>query len=124
MGNAPLEPPKADPSVLEDGYEWPDNLYVELRDMASTAFLVYTFAYLTDTAREFGLKGLDISDEGRIGMPSRDLPRSFSPKEVIELIENNLDTLKSRFKKFENEDDYELTIKKLKILQGECASAD
>jgi hypothetical protein len=124
MGNAPLEPPKADASVLEDGYEWPDNLYVELRDMASTAFLVYTFAYLTDTAREFGLKGLDISDEGRIGMPSRDLPRSFSPKEVIELIENNLDTLKSRFKKFENEDDYELTIKKLKILQGECASAD
>jgi hypothetical protein len=124
MGNAPLEPPKADLSVLEDGYEWPDNLYVELRDMASTAFLVYTFAYLTDTAREFGLKGMEINDEGRIGMPSRDLPRSFSPKEVIEIIENNLDTLKSRFKKFENEDDYELTIKKLKLLQGECASAD
>lgn len=124
MGNAPLEPPKADLSVLEDGYEWPDNLYVELRDMASTAFLVYTFAYLTDTAREFGLKGMEINDEGRIGMPTRDLPRSFSPKEVIEIIENNLDTLKSRFKKFENEDDYELTIKKLKLLQGECASAD
>lgn len=124
MGNAPSEPPKVDLAVLDDGYEWPENLYLELRDMASTAFLVYTFAYLTDTAREFGLKGLDISDEGRIGMPSRDLPRSFSPKEVIELIENNLDTLKSRFKKFEDDDYYELTIKKLKILQGECASAD
>jgi hypothetical protein len=124
MGNAPSEPPKVDLAVLDDGYEWPENLYLELRDMASTAFLVYTFAYLTDTAREFGLKGLEISDEGRIGTPSRDLPRSFSPKEVIDLIENNLDTLKSRFKKFEDDDYYELTIKKLKILQGECASAD
>lgn len=119
MGNAPLEPPKVDPSVLEDDYEWPENLYVELRDMASAAFLVYTFAFLTDTAREFGLKGLEINDEGRIGMPSRDLPRSFSPKEVTDLIENNLDTLKSRFKRFQNEVDYELTIKNLKILQGE-----
>jgi hypothetical protein len=124
MGNAPSEPPKVDLAVLDDGYEWPENLYLELRDMASTAFLVYTFAYLTDTAREFGLKGLEISDEGRIDAPSRDLPRSFSPKEVIDLIENNLDTLKSRFKKFEDDDYYELTIKKLKILQGECASAD
>eukprot|EP00980_Cylindrotheca_fusiformis_P010246 scaffold2277_cov137-Cylindrotheca_fusiformis.AAC.1 len=117
MGNAPLEVPQADPTVLEDGYVWPENLYVELRDMASVAYLVYTFAYLTDTAREFGLKGLEINDEGRIGMPSRDLPRSFSPKEIIEIIENNLDTLKSRFKNFQDEEDYELTIKKLKILQ-------
>lgn len=118
MGNQPSAPPTADPAVLNDDYEWPENLYLEVRDMASISFLVYTFAYLTDTAREFGLKGMVINDEGRIGMPSRDLPRSFSPVEIIEIIENNLDTLKSRFQKFGDEDDYEMLIKKLRILQG------
>jgi len=117
MGNQPPAPPSADPAVLNDDYKWPENLYLEVRDMASVSFLVYTFAYLTDTAREFGLKGMEINDEGRIGMSSLDLPRSFGPTEIIEIIENNLETLKSRFVKFENELNYNLTIQKLKLLQ-------
>lgn len=118
MGNKASSLPTPDPAVLNDDYEWPENMYLELRDMANISFLVYTFAYLTDVAREFGLKGMDINDEGRIGMPTRDLPRSFSPAEVIEIIENNLDTLKSRYQTFFDGSSYEFLIQKLKLLQG------
>ncbi|KAL3944728.1 MAG: hypothetical protein SGBAC_001199 [Bacillariaceae sp.] len=117
MGNKASSLPTPDPAVLNDDYEWPENMYLELRDMANISFLVYTFAYLTDVAREFGLKGMVINDEGRIGMPTRDLPRSFSPAEVIEIIENNLDTLKSRYQTFFDGSSYELLIQKLKLLQ-------
>ena len=118
MGNHPSTLPTADPAVLNDDYQWPENLYLELRDMANIAFLVYTFAYLTDVAREFGLEGMEINDEGRIGMPTRDLPRSFGPTEIIEIIEKNLDNLKSRFTTFGDEGNYETLMSKLKILQG------
>lgn len=117
MGNKPPSLPTPDLAVLNDDYEWPENMYLELRDMANISFLVYTFAYLTDVAREFGLKGMNINDEGRIGMPTRDLPRSFSPAEVIEIIENNLDTLKSRYQTFFDGSSYEFLIQKLKLLQ-------
>ena len=118
MGNQPSAIPTPDAAVLTDDFVWPENLYLELRDMANIAFLVYTFAYLTDVAREFGLDGMLINDEGRIGMPTRELPRSFGPSEVVEIIENNLDKLKSRFQAFGDEDNYELLINKLKLLEG------
>ena len=122
MGNTPGLPPQVDTSAYEGNYRWPDNLYEEIRDMATLSFLVYSFAYLTDVAREFGLKGLEITDQGRIEMPSRDLPRSYSPKEVIEIIENNLDRLKSLSKGFGNED-HDLLLRKLKLLQQKTESS-
>jgi hypothetical protein len=119
MGNQPSSPPSpaVDHDVLDDGYEWPENLFVEMRDMASVSFLVYTFAFLTDAAREYnGLEGLKINDTGRMGMPSRDLPRSFGPSEIIEIIEKNRDTLNARFPDSSKFDDS--TIEKLRLLEG------
>lgn len=121
MGNQPSTAPTPDPAILNDDFKWPENLYVELRDMANVSWLVYTFAYLTDVAREFGLDGMDINDEGRIGMASRELPRSFGPTEIREIIETNLKKLQSRFQKFGDEEDYDLLIQKLKFLEGKIS---
>jgi hypothetical protein len=103
----------------DDDYQWPENLYMEMRDMAATSFFVYSFAYAADVARKVGLKGLNVSPEGKVTMPSRDLPRSFTPKEVLKIIEENRKELKEEFHDtFGDTKKYELLIKNLKTLEG------
>jgi hypothetical protein len=92
---------------------------MEMRDMAATSFFVYGFAYAADVARKVGLKGLNVSREGKVTMPSRDLPRSFTPKEVLKIIEENREELKEEFHEtFGDTKKYELLIKNLKTLEG------
>jgi hypothetical protein len=123
MGNTAAAPsPEPDQILNDNDYKWPDNLYIEMRDMANASWLVYTFAFLSDVARKVGLKGIEVSDDGRVvGMPSKDLPRSFTPKEILEIIqdEDNRETLKAQYEgKFGAGESYELLLKSLKILQG------
>jgi hypothetical protein len=122
MGNTAAAPtPEPDQTLNDNDYKWPDNLYIEMRDMADASWLVYTFAYLNDVARKVGLNGIEVTDKGRVGMPSRDLPRSFTPKEILEIIQDkdNRETLKAQYKgKFGNGEEYELLLKSLKTLQG------
>jgi hypothetical protein len=126
MGNTVAAPtPEPDQTMNDNDYKWPDNLYIEMRDMADASWLVYTFAYLNDVARKVGLKGIEVSNEGRVGMPSRDLPRSFTPKEILEIIEDkdNRETLKAEYKdNFGDGEEYELLLKSLKTLQGKFPS--
>jgi hypothetical protein len=100
-------------------YKFPEpTLYDEMRDMAALSFLVYSFAYATDAARTEGLKGLDVSDAGRISA-SRDLPRSFTPKEILDLVEENRDALREKYDfAFGDNPEYEMLLKNLKTMQG------
>jgi hypothetical protein len=128
MGNstpAPAPAPVDEPPIKDDGYKWPENLYTEMRDMAAVSFLVYAFAHASDVARKVGLQGLDLTDKGKIQKPAtRDLPRSFTPQEILELLENNRETLKAHFpSSFEDGPGYDLLVKNLKTLQGTIAYA-
>ena len=111
--------------IEDDGYEWPDNLYTEMHDMSAVSFLIYTFAYVSDVTRKVGLQGLDLTDTGKIQKSAtRDLPRSFTPQEVLELLETNRETLKAHFPStFEDGPKYDLLVKDLKGLQGTIAYA-
>ena len=97
----------------------PENLYIELRDMAAVSFLMYTFAYILDVARKESLKGLDVSEGGQMNkMAGRDLVRSFTPKELLTIIEDNLDVLKEKFSEFGEEHSREMLMENLKTMQG------
>jgi len=96
----------------------PENLYIELRDMAAVSFLMYTFAYILDVARKESLKGLDVSEGGQMNkMAGRDLVRSFTPKELLTIIEDNLDVLKEKFSEFGEEHSREMLMENLKTMQ-------
>ena len=109
MGNSatkePTEaPPEAAPPAIvtgDDTYAWPDNLYVETRDMAAASFLVYVFGYVIDATRQQdGIQGVDVDTDGHVckhDAPNRQLRRCFTPQEVKQLIEDNEQVLKERF---------------------------
>ena len=124
MGNS-ASAPAPEPPIQDDGYKWPDNLYTEVRDMAAVSFLIYAFAYVSEVTRKVGLQGLDLTDTGKIQKSAtRDLPRSFTPQEVLELLETNRETLKAHFPStFEDGPKYDLLVKDLKGLQGTIAYA-
>jgi hypothetical protein len=124
MGNSSPSPALEPPPIKDDGYKWPENLYTEMRDMAALSFLVYAFACASDVARKVGgLQGLDLTDTGKIKKSaSRDLPRSFTPQEILELLETNRETLITHFSsRFEDGPYYDLLMKNLKVLQGTVA---
>jgi hypothetical protein len=110
MGNSATKeprdaPPEAAPPKIvtgDDTYAWPDNLYVETRDMAAASFLVYVFGYVIDATRQQdGIKGVDVDKDGHVckhDAPNRQLQRSFTPKEVKQLIADNEQILKKRFR--------------------------
>ena len=102
----------------DDGYVWPKNLYMETRDMASISFLIYTFGYAVDVARKVGLKGLQQTNDGQIVHDSIDdeitskeeknekeqqavfdLPRSFTPNEILQILTDNYDVLSTQYPK-------------------------
>ncbi len=119
------QPPTSMASTTpNDDYQWPANLYIEMRDMASASFMVYTIAYVVDVARKVGsLKGLEVSDEGRVDMPSRDLFRSFSPGEVLDIVQDNREALKENYKSvFGDEISYEQITNNLRTLKGQYST--
>jgi predicted lipase len=100
----PEPEPEPEPVLVEEepgGYIWPENLYVETRDMAAAAFLAYSFGYVLDVARKSGgLVGIDVDNETGIAKRSVStsfLSRSFSPSEVASIIEDNKDSLAKAF---------------------------
>ena len=82
-------------------YQWPENLYIEVRDMALVSFLTYSFGYILETARKVGLEGLDVDSSGHatksaIPTTSR-LARSFTPSEVKKILQDNPPKLAEQF---------------------------
>jgi hypothetical protein len=126
MGNTestpPSEPAAATPTPVEDedSFQWPSNLYEEMREMAAVSFLVYAFAYASDVARESGMKGVDLSEQGRITKTaSTTLPRSFTPKEILDLIETNIKKLAVKYPgTFGEGPGKVLLMKNLRTMQG------
>lgn len=105
MGNTTSEPSQeadaTQTSVAQgtNAYKWPDNLYVETRDMAAASFLAYSFAYILDVARKVDLEGLKVDSVGHAtkkNSPTR-LERSFTPEEVIKIVEANKDVLTEQY---------------------------
>jgi hypothetical protein len=84
-----------------DGFTWPENLYLECRDMANASFLVYAFAYILDTARKVegpGLQGLVVDETGHViprssSSSTSALSRTFTPGEVLQIIQDNQQVL-------------------------------
>ena len=138
----------ASDSSADDDYKWPDNLYLEVRDMAAVSFLVYAFAYATDVARkEYGLRGIKQTSDGHlekdevskeeetkwknnnkrtmIFTPSEsskkfNFPRSFTPTEILSIIDRNREVLAKYYKSWFSTDsnEYKLVIKNLQTMQG------
>ena len=154
----------------DSSYKWPDNLYLETRDMAAVSFLVYSFAYATDVARKIGLIGLDETNAGRVeknqvemaevekemeeqeaaaAMPtspststrsikffgrkkkkkksssgssssSYNFPRSFTPQEVLTIMQQNQDTLAKYYPDWfsTNSQQYQLMLQNIQTMQG------
>jgi hypothetical protein len=125
MGNSTSAPAPPEPPIKDDGYKWPDNLYTEMRDMAAVSFLIYAFAYASDVARKVGLQGLDLTDTGKIQKSAtRDLPRSFTPQDILKLLETNREKLIAHSPStFEDGPNYDLLVKNLKGLQGTITHA-
>jgi hypothetical protein len=118
MGNTVAAAPIIDEAVETTGkpadgasqLPWPDNLYLESRDMVAVSFLIFSFGYLLETAR----KSPDEFD-------GLDVQRSFTPAEVVELIEKNAEILAKTFpSKFRNP---EPILKSLKLLQERALNA-
>lgn len=116
MGNRTSTPepdPEPDQSELEPeleqvfveeepgDYKWPENLYLETRDMAAASFLAYSFGYVLDVARKSGgLVGLEVDNgTGRAqrSLATSTLSRSFSPAEIASIIDENKDALAKAF---------------------------
>jgi len=119
MGNAPpsakpdeATPPtpsakldEATPSTSDEfrvaPYQWPENLYHEARDMAAASFLVYTFGYILQVARDQpgAIVGLSVDDEKRKvnKRSSAELSRSFTPHEVALMVQENAALLADAF---------------------------
>jgi hypothetical protein len=109
------------PELEQADYEWPDNLYSELRDMSAVSFMVYAFGYVMDTARTSsveGFKGFKVSDGGEVSA-RRALHRSFTPNELLKIVEDNRGALRKKFDgTFGDNQMYELLINNLKTFQG------
>jgi predicted lipase len=122
--SSPLTMGSTKPSTAptpDDDYKWPENLYIEMRDMAEASFMVYTIAYVVDVSRKVGLKGIEVSDEGRVGMPSRDLYRSFTPGEVLNVVQDNREALAEKYEPyFGNEIKYQQFVKHLRTMQEQA----
>jgi len=96
---------------------WP-NLYLESRDMMALSSLIYSFAYLVETARRHPcFIGLTTKNGQlyRTNACSPHLDRSFSPQDVIELIEKNDSILAETFPKYFR--DPSAVLKLLKVMQ-------
>jgi len=106
------------PTASED-YQWPENLYIELRDMAAVSFLVYAFAYVTDAARESGLEGLEVSENGQVSLAKKSDSRCFSATEILDIVQENREILREKFEfAFGDNLQYELLVQNLRTLQG------
>lgn len=119
-----VEPSQHSTSVANPSgsYRWPENLYVESRDMATAAFLAYTFAYILDTARKVGLKGLEVDSTGHASKTNSKaaLNRTFTPEEVIKIVEDNKDIL---YKHYPNEFESPALKQSLELLKERAAAS-
>lgn len=111
---------RSGPAVPPDDYVWPENLFIEMRDMAAVSFLVYAVGYVVDVARKTPLEGIEVTDENRVTLPNRELARSFAPGEVLEILEKNRPKLIEHYEEVfdENGTFWDLMIDNLKTMMG------
>jgi len=95
--------------VTTPDYQWPNNLYEESRDMAAASFLVYTFGYILETARNNpgAIAGLEVDSKRKMkkhsssaaaaSRSSAELARSFTPHEVAAIVKENAALLAESF---------------------------
>jgi hypothetical protein len=110
----------------DHGYQWPDTVYEEVRDMAAVSFLIYNFAYAADVARQVGLVGLDTNKHATAGwidkikLSTSHLIRSFTPTEILSLVELNRDELAKYYPGMFTKDCLEdkLMMSALKAMEG------
>jgi hypothetical protein len=109
----------------DHGYQWPDTLYEEVRDMAAVSFLIYNFAYAADVARQVGLVGLDTHKHAtgwinKIKLSTSHLIRSFTPTEILTLVKLNRDELAKYYPGIFTKDCLEdkLMMSALKAMEG------
>jgi hypothetical protein len=111
------------PSDSTSQLPWPENLYVETRDMMAVSFLIFSFGYILETARKSPdeFDELDVSSGVIRNHAAAALQRSFTPGEVVELIEKNAEILAETFpSKFRNP---EPILQSLKLLQERALEA-
>mmetsp|Transcript_20564 Transcript_20564/g.23289 ORF Transcript_20564/g.23289 Transcript_20564/m.23289 type:complete len:185 (-) Transcript_20564:10-564(-) len=101
----PQEKASQSASLLYGDFEWPDNLFAEMYELGSVAFLVYTFGYIVDAARKISVDGKEFvglklegdhnQNVAKSNIPNEDstLKRSFTPEEVKRLIQDNEEIL-------------------------------
>jgi hypothetical protein len=67
--------------------------------MVAAAFLVYSFGYIMGTARKVSIKGIDVDSAGHVSNPQNTsrLGRSFSPKQVKQIVLDNKEVLVEHF---------------------------
>jgi hypothetical protein len=85
----------SDGNPYGENYQWPNDIYSEMRDMMTMSLLVYDFGFLVDACRkamEEGktITGLKVNSNYTI-QKSDDavLNRSFTPGEIKSLVQNN-----------------------------------
>jgi len=111
MGN---QPPSAPESGSVSGsasngyknYKWPASIFLEARDMVASSMLVYSFGYILETARrspdEFKGLTMESNHPGQVvhsSVSDTRLKRSFTPDEVLQLANDNLELLQANFPK-------------------------
>eukprot|EP00978_Attheya_sp_CCMP212_P046759 scaffold410065_cov50-Attheya_sp.AAC.2 len=95
-------------SSITKAYQWPENFYTEISDMAHISFLMYMFAYLSESSRLAKEEGVEFEgfEVDNLGLSARktntatttsSLERSFTPGEIVELIKVNLPYLQEKF---------------------------
>lgn len=111
-----------DGNPYDGDFEWPTNIYREMRDMATLAFFIYDFGYLIEGARKAKKEGkpfigLEVDDQGAI---KGDHGRSFTPGEVKKIIEDNLEFLADNMKQVDFKDErLSVTLDKLQARADE-----
>mmetsp|Transcript_909 Transcript_909/g.2576 ORF Transcript_909/g.2576 Transcript_909/m.2576 type:complete len:446 (+) Transcript_909:245-1582(+) len=131
MGNSESTPPEPVIINQDDKYQWPTNLYIEMRDMSALAFLIYAFGYASDVVRRVQQSKIaDVTEVAglhwdpttkKFEKDTEDtvaLPRSFTPQEVLDMLAANRELLRKEFPdQFGDTKQYAIMERNLKLLQ-------
>jgi hypothetical protein len=109
MGNSESTPAPVPLKVeVDNNYAWPENLYIETRDMGALAFLIYTWGYVVDV--------LGNEDD----FPKQD---NWTPAEIQKVVKDNKKKLQNSKHGSDFKDDSEM-YKSLQLLVDRAEQAD
>jgi len=112
-------------------YKWPSTLYDELTQMGDISFIIYQLGYLSEASRkakELGVqfKGMELDVNGSVIKPniaSSALKRNFTPGELKQIIQDNLEFLNELFPGYSEEPSLSATYESLDELEMVPADA-